>query len=167
MVFIALPNMQMSQRNTRRKNDYSALSTQVTTYVSNNNGAMPTDAKKIQRAWLNSDGTDPDGNYYNIGLVDCPTTSTTASNACGVKASSNASSNANELSRTSTAVTTINADNVGTQSHQVYVITSATCSGAQPVYKSGKRNFVIYGYVETRTSGIDTANDHYCLASHG
>ena len=41
MVFIALPNMQMSQRNTRRRNDYSALSTMITTFVSNNNGNMP------------------------------------------------------------------------------------------------------------------------------
>lgn len=67
----------------------------------------------------------------------------------------------------SSLIANINADNVANSSHQVYVITSADCSGSQPIYKNGKRNFVIYGYVETRTSGIDSTNDHYCLASHG
>ena len=41
MVFIALPAMQRSQRDTQRRQDYSALSSAITSYVTNNNGNLP------------------------------------------------------------------------------------------------------------------------------
>jgi prepilin-type N-terminal cleavage/methylation domain-containing protein len=44
MVFIALPALQRSQRDTARKNDVSAVIGAVNSYVSNNRGAMPTTA---------------------------------------------------------------------------------------------------------------------------
>ncbi|MBQ3445316.1 type II secretion system protein, partial [Candidatus Saccharibacteria bacterium] len=40
MVFIALPALQRSQRNTQRRDDYSMLSTAVTNYMSNNGGRL-------------------------------------------------------------------------------------------------------------------------------
>jgi len=42
MVFIALPALQSSQRDTARKNDVSAVAAGVTQYTSNNRGAFPT-----------------------------------------------------------------------------------------------------------------------------
>ena len=42
MVFIALPALQRSQRDTQRRNDMSALASQITQYQSNNNGKLPT-----------------------------------------------------------------------------------------------------------------------------
>jgi len=42
MVFIALPALQRSQRDTQRKNDLSRMITQLTSYSSNNRGAVPT-----------------------------------------------------------------------------------------------------------------------------
>lgn len=42
MVFIALPALQRSQRDTQRKNDLSRIATQITAYSSNNRGAIPT-----------------------------------------------------------------------------------------------------------------------------
>ena len=42
MVFIALPALQASQRDTARKNDVSAIASTVTTYTSNNRGNFPT-----------------------------------------------------------------------------------------------------------------------------
>jgi prepilin-type N-terminal cleavage/methylation domain-containing protein len=42
MVFVALPALQRSQRDTARKNIYSGIGAAVTTYRSNNNGALPT-----------------------------------------------------------------------------------------------------------------------------
>jgi len=42
MVFIALPALQSSQRDTARKNDVSAVASAITTYGSNNRGAFPT-----------------------------------------------------------------------------------------------------------------------------
>lgn len=42
MVFIALPALQRSQRDTQRKNDLSRAITAITNYSSNNRGALPT-----------------------------------------------------------------------------------------------------------------------------
>jgi len=44
MVFIALPALQRSQRDTQRKNDLSRMITQITSYSSNNRGSVPTAA---------------------------------------------------------------------------------------------------------------------------
>ena len=41
MVFIALPALQRSQRNTQRKNDLSRIATAAVSYASNNNGKTP------------------------------------------------------------------------------------------------------------------------------
>ena len=41
MVFLALPALQRSQRDTQRKNDASRLRAAVTDYTSNNRGALP------------------------------------------------------------------------------------------------------------------------------
>lgn len=43
MVFIALPALQKSQRDTQRKQDLSRIITQITAYSSSNRGAIPTD----------------------------------------------------------------------------------------------------------------------------
>ena len=40
MVFIAWPALQRSQRDTQRRNDYSALSTAISNYIVNNNGNL-------------------------------------------------------------------------------------------------------------------------------
>jgi len=42
MVFIALPALQRSQRDTQRKDDLSRINTQITNYESSNRGAIPT-----------------------------------------------------------------------------------------------------------------------------
>lgn len=145
MVFIALPNMQSSQRNTQRRNDYSSLSTQVTQFVSNNNGNMPT---KVVKTWLNSSGKDPDAvNYTETNVVDCANTS-------------------NQETRTVDGVSITKACKTpatpARNSDQAYIIKAATCNGRTPQYKQGDRNFAIYGYVESGAS-----DSTYCLASHG
>lgn len=45
MVFVALPALQRSQRDTARKNDVSIVSAAVTSYSSSNNGKFPTTAQ--------------------------------------------------------------------------------------------------------------------------
>lgn len=49
MVFIALPALQRSQRDTARKNDVSIVSSAITSYQSSNGGANPTDAGKLAK----------------------------------------------------------------------------------------------------------------------
>ena len=45
MVFVALPSLQRSQRDTSRKNDVGAIMSAVTAYSSNNRGNLPTTAQ--------------------------------------------------------------------------------------------------------------------------
>ena len=89
MVFIALPAMQRSQRNTQRENDLARFMAQITEYQSHNSGNLPFDSgdnmvKFAQRYFsdkceVNSKGSnyaemkncsdefsDPDGTSYNI-----------------------------------------------------------------------------------------------------
>lgn len=42
MVFIALPALQRSQRDTQRRTDISRVLTQITSYTNNNRGSIPT-----------------------------------------------------------------------------------------------------------------------------
>lgn len=46
MVFLALPALQRSQRDTQRKNDASRLRAAITDYSSNNRGSLPFDGTK-------------------------------------------------------------------------------------------------------------------------
>lgn len=99
MVFLALPAMQASQRDTQRRNDLSRFASQITQYSANNRGKIPaTDTKSWQKFMVNylvldkeistsgeggisidalqksaDNGTnsfvDPDGTAYDIGDV--------------------------------------------------------------------------------------------------
>ncbi|MBQ6320739.1 type II secretion system protein [Candidatus Saccharibacteria bacterium] len=139
MVFIALPNMQSAQRNTRRRNDYSSLSTMISSYVSNNNGNLPT-TDKIKATWLNAQGQDPDGEPYKSWVVvDCST---------------------NKKCEPIPAADNIYAsDKISRNEGQFYLYTSASCVDGTPTFKQGRRNFAIYGYIE---DGANTAGT-YCL----
>jgi prepilin-type N-terminal cleavage/methylation domain-containing protein len=52
MVFIALPALQRSQRDTQRKNDLSRALTSVTSYTSNNRGALPANTDAAWQTFL-------------------------------------------------------------------------------------------------------------------
>jgi prepilin-type N-terminal cleavage/methylation domain-containing protein len=75
MVFIALPALQRGQRDTQRRSDLSRLNSQLSSYQSNNRGAIPLD----QAAWSafvisymrvgGDEFADPSGTPYEI-LVD-------------------------------------------------------------------------------------------------
>jgi prepilin-type N-terminal cleavage/methylation domain-containing protein len=47
MVFIALPALQRSQRDTQRRDDVSRFVSQLTSYATNNRGAIPKNATEI------------------------------------------------------------------------------------------------------------------------
>ena len=57
MVFIALPALQASQRDTARKNDVSAIAAGVTSYTGNNRGVFPTSAQLTNYVKSKSDNT--------------------------------------------------------------------------------------------------------------
>lgn len=135
MVFIALPALQRSQRDTQRRNDYSMLSTAVTSYISNNGGKVSKLANGdssyrslAPEKWINAEGTDPNGEEYE--LIACTFNSWNGGKCnAGAKAAPAAK--------------------------RVYVITGASCAGtdangnSQPATNKGIRAFVIYGYLES------------------
>lgn len=64
MVFIALPALQRSQRDSQRKNDLSRVLSQLQQYQSNNRNALPTDWNAFATNYLTVNGdsfVDPSG----------------------------------------------------------------------------------------------------------
>ena len=136
MVFIALPNMQSAQRNTQRRNDYNSLSTQITNYATNHNGAYPT---TILSTWFNSQGTDPDGEPY-----------------AGIAMSADGGE---------TLDATAMQGKVDRNNKQAYVVKHAKCTNTGTVTNgdgAAKKEFAIVGYVEEGANVKGT----YCLSSH-
>ena len=91
MVFIALPALQRSQRDTQRKNDLSRLNTALTSYQSNNRGALPSGTTaSIPTSWpsfvnryIRTAGdtfTDPSGTDYIVSTTATLPTTFDASN---------------------------------------------------------------------------------------
>lgn len=99
MVFIALPALQRSQRDTQRRDDLARVATAITQFQTNNNGNLPktsnytgqsspthggtNDAARLVGDYLNAtDATansfkDPDGTLYNLNIVaSAPSAST-------------------------------------------------------------------------------------------
>lgn len=74
MVFIALPALQRSQRDTQRKNDVARVQTAIQSYQSNNRNALPDDAAKFNSVLIpkyltiNGEDTfaDPNGDPYQF-----------------------------------------------------------------------------------------------------
>lgn len=72
IVFLALPALQRSQRDTQRRNDVSRLMSQITTYQSNNQGALPASTawnSSFKSTYLTAGGQqfgDPDTGDYTL-----------------------------------------------------------------------------------------------------
>lgn len=88
IVFLALPALQRSQRDTARKNDVSRLMSQITNFQSNNQGALPASGawdSSFKSAYLTSGGQsfgDPDTGSYTLSqaATDATAPSTTIGN---------------------------------------------------------------------------------------
>ena len=85
MVFIALPALQRTQRDTRRRDDVMTFLETVKKYQTNNRGALPTDTGFARYGGTGNDNTwqgfynkylkdtfvDPDGENYVLDVVEC------------------------------------------------------------------------------------------------
>ena len=149
MVFIALPAMQRNQRDTQRRNDYSMLSSAITSYSSSNQGKLyrlagatssVTESKnKVldAKTYINKEGQDPNGKDYVL----------TAYTWKGWTAEGNSETSANKPAESA-----------------VNVIIGADCTGYDsrgysiPKDNASSRAFAIFGYIE---SGSNT----YCADS--
>lgn len=113
MVFIALPALQRSQRDTARKNDMSRAMTAITNFTTANRGALPTVANlngSFVNDYLKVAGdtfTDPDGTAYTF------------------------------------KVNTTDAFDPGTFDHFVYYTVNATCNGESVQLGAGARKVAI------------------------
>jgi prepilin-type N-terminal cleavage/methylation domain-containing protein len=89
IVFLALPALQRSQRDTQRKNDLSRFMSQLTQYQSNHQGAIPSGTgtnawdSSFVSAYLTNNGqtfNDPQtGSAYSVNVYTNTTTQPTAS----------------------------------------------------------------------------------------
>lgn len=145
MVFLALPALQRSQRDTQRRSDFSEFLTQVSNYQSNNRGRLPSDkanwenfiasylrpteecARKLDSTTLKYSGKDcvndmpttfldPVGEPYYIEEVIAP-------ESVGSKGSQGLNWDKNK--------------------YQIYVYMKATCEGENAVPSDGARNVAI------------------------
>lgn len=172
MVFIALPALQRSQRDTQRRNDYGMLSAAITSYSASNGGKLYRLAQASSRTeqkceylnpqtYINAEGEDPDGYIYQ--LVACTWAGweqfagQDSDLAQPINTGSPAGVGANNPFGASLDAA---GDVIGSQ---VYIVVGADCENlvgdhTAPKYNPSSRAFAIYGFLE---SGSQT----YCNAS--
>lgn len=122
MVFVALPALQRSQRDTQRRDDIARFASQLTQYESNNGGKIPNENADTATDWNNfitnylrvggDEYKDPNGVDYTVNKV--------------VKCTNSSCDVAHDAS--------------DFESGYIYVYTNATCDGEKAVFvNSGSR----------------------------
>lgn len=136
MVFIALPAMQRSQRDTQRRDDMARFLSQMNQYQANNSGRVPSNYTDFISKYLEVGGdtfNDPStGSSYIIKkTIDCNTDKT----KCTVG----------------------NNEDIGTVMGDVYVYKNARCDGEDAVYMQGDRKIAIR--IKLEGAGIYCGNN--------
>lgn len=129
MVFVALPALQRSQRDTQRRQDYADLSAAIASYMTNNNGKLPSEGQSLDTTqYINKEGKDPNGVEYVLTVQEA-SADNTETNAPIIEGEANQG--------------------------KVYVYTGANCDGknskgnAAPKVDSRSKAYAIYGYLES------------------
>lgn len=131
MVFVALPQLQRQQRDSRRRDDILSFLETVKKYQTNNRGALPTDWNgEFRTKYLDDAFVDPDGANYVLQATECTTESGT--NDCA------------------------GTPNLNAMDHRLYIFTKATCDGTKAVKTSNPRNIAVLYRMEG--SGMYCAN---------
>ena len=119
MVFVALPSLQRSQRDTQRRNDMARFASQLAQYQANNNGNIPTSKNAFNTFitnYLRVGGdtfADPSGKNYTVNKY------TTCKSGAG------------NCAQQSTATDTDNG--------YINIYVNATCDGENPKYSQGTK----------------------------
>lgn len=116
MVFIALPSLQRSQRDARRRDDIITFLEAVKKYQTNNRGTLPTDWSDFQTQYV-SNLVDPDGSKYIIAATECAAGGDVGAN-CGLT-------------------------ELAAMDHTLHVFTKATCNGSEAVKVSNPRSIAV------------------------
>lgn len=140
MVFIALPALQRSQRDSQRKNDLSRAINAVTSYSSSNRGALPTFDSNFISSYLTTGGDtfiDPSG--ANTQVSPNATTYTFTQSGTGTQAVLAGSFNATD------------------KQNVIYYTTNANCGTGGDTVASGSRKVALRIYLEG--GGVDCKNN--------
>lgn len=135
MIFVALPALQKSQRDARRRDDVGKLLTALQKYQTNNRGALPSgngvapssdlkDWTSFYESFLGSDFKDPSGQAYKLKIVDC-----------GGNIAKKVCSNGNEVNDASASFE--NSD------YTMHIVRSATCNASKAVVSSNPRKVAV------------------------
>lgn len=120
MVFVALPSLQSSQRDTTRKNNYSLIGTAVENYKSAHGGKLPSDWASIA-AYIDSNIQDPEFGTINGAVTNI---------AAGTNATYNTYASAT--------------------GRHVQIVKEASCNkDTDRVVSANPRNYAIVGYLES------------------
>ena len=136
MVFIALPALQRSQRDTQRRDDMARFMTQLNQYKTNNAGKVPTNSltewnDKFITPYLRVGGeafADPDGTNYTVAGICVVGSNTSCTSTVGT-------------GKTPNAVLTWDANK-----HQIFVYTNAKCDGENATFVKGSPRLVAIRY---------------------
>ena len=133
MVFVALPALQRSQRDTQRRDDMARFMSQLSQYQANNNGQVPSgnNPTAIQASY-NRFIT----NYLKAGgdtFAD-PSTGADYKIVAAVKCTTGSAGCPNQTTSTTAEYSALGA---------ISVYTNATCNGENPVYIKGDRKVAI------------------------
>lgn len=165
MVFLALPALQRSQRDTQRRSALGELTTAVTNYQTNNNGKLPNNGKFDA---VSSDAA----NIEYPGTWECPkkNSSNKAAQCFLVNYVNSVNATENEFIDPDgwyygITIQDMDADSFSLSGkedfdkHMVYVIKGASCDGETAVKSTNARDFVVMYKLE----GSGT----YCQDNHG
>lgn len=133
MVFIALPALQRSQRDTQRRDDMARVADAITSYQTNNNGKLPSDGATFLSGYLTKGGgefKDPDGSDYTVNIY-----------AYGKEGTDGKAKN--EFSGDKT-------------NHTITIVTSAKCDGEVSAKSNNPREYaILYNLEGSGTSCTD------------
>ena len=133
MVFLALPALQRSQRDTQRKNDLTRVQTALGNYQSNNKGAIPTDTVAGWQAFIDKYVVTSAGDSFVDPL--------------GASNGSNATTYVPSVS--ATAPTGLNASfNASTTQNVLYFSAGATCGTDGGLVSAGTKKVAMSVYLE-------------------
>ena len=139
MVFIALPALQRSQRDTQRRDDMSRFMSQLSQYQANNAGKVTGNNSSSA-----ADYQDFIGKYLKVGTDSFADPSTGADyhvikvTQC-TSGSCNSTTNSNTNNGTGTGDSNAKGDSMG----EISVYTNARCDGENPSYVQGDRKIAI------------------------
>lgn len=147
MIFIALPALRRTQRDSQRRDDMMAFLKEVKSFQTNNRGALPTSSDTVInytwgtdsiakagvatwggffRDYMGEDFVDPDGEHYNLTVAKCGAAAVDAE--CTV-------SGIDKLTSLS--------DVAFPNDYKLIVVTQATCSGDKPVGVANPRKIAV------------------------